>query len=98
MTGRRAIVVAALAAAGAVLIASPAAAPPPPPPSTQVEMKVSKHENGPFRATAQLNPENGPKTAYLRVKSLTGDNEPAFLEQSAIPIGFTFKYFTKNGA
>ena len=90
------VVAGALGALAVAIPLSPADAGPSP--STHVRIKISKHADGPFKETARLNIDVGKaKSAYLKVRSLTGNDEGAFLIDTNVVSNIVQRYFTKNG-
>ena len=81
---------------GSVVLSSPADAGLP---SEKIRMKISRNDDGPFGTEVTLNLTEGQaKNAYLKIRTITGQNEPAQLEQTPITEEFVINYFTKKGA
>ena len=67
-------------------------------PSTLVRMKIARNANGPFKTQVHINLDLGhTKNAYLKVKSISGADEPTSLFDGYDATEVTQRYFTKNG-
>jgi hypothetical protein len=84
-----------IAATSAVAMSSPVGAGVP---SVMIKMKISRSQNGPFAGVVEITLVDGQaKSSWVKVKSITGQNEPAQLEQNFFPKGYAINHFTKNG-
>src|SRR5262245_61731854 len=67
-------------------------------PSDKLRARIARQPDGPYGVGVRLNLELGDaKNAYMKVKSVTGQSEPATLEQALFPKPVTVRYFKKNG-
>ena len=95
---RRAVIALALVAACGFSLGETASAAPVPK-SDLVKLKVARHPDGPFRTCLRVNlVVDESKNVYIRVRSLSGQDESAVLDGIVVNPGlFTVKYFRNSG-